>query len=84
MRSALPGFQNRCGSLTCAPAAARWRSALARELPSAQICATDISPAALAIARGNAEAHHVAARMQFFTGDLFEALVPRRGGSISI
>jgi release factor glutamine methyltransferase len=50
--------------------------ALARELPSAQVCATDISPAALAIARGNAEAHHVAARMQFFTADLFEALAP--------
>ena len=49
---------------------------LASELPSAQVCAMDISPAALAIARGNAEAHQVAARMQFFTGDLFEALAP--------
>lgn len=50
---------------------------LARELPSAQIHATDISSPALAVARGNAAAHHVAARMQFFTGDLFNALVPR-------
>jgi len=50
---------------------------LARELPSAQICATDISPAALAIARCNAEAHHVAARMQFIAGDLFDALALR-------
>ena len=50
---------------------------LARELPSAQIYATDISPAALVIARGNAAAHHVAARVQFFNGDLFDALVPR-------
>ena len=47
---------------------------LACQLPSAQICATDISPAALAIARCNAEAHHVAARMQLNNGDLFDAL----------
>ena len=50
---------------------------LARELPSAQIYLTDISPAALAVARRNAEAYQVAAQMQFFTGDLFHALVPR-------
>lgn len=50
---------------------------LARELPSALIYATDISPAALAIARCNAEAQHVAARMQFFAGDLFDALALR-------
>jgi len=50
---------------------------LARELPSARICATDISPAALAIARRNAEAHHVAARVQFVAGDLFETLALR-------
>lgn len=50
---------------------------LASELPSAQIYATDISSAALAIARGNAEAHQVALRVRFFAGDLFDALVPR-------
>jgi release factor glutamine methyltransferase len=50
---------------------------LACELPSAQIYATDISAAGLAIARGNAAAHQVAARVQFFIGDLFDALVPR-------
>jgi len=50
---------------------------LASELPSAQIYATDISLAALTIARGNAETHQVAQRMQFFAGDLFDALVPR-------
>jgi release factor glutamine methyltransferase len=46
---------------------------LARELPLAQIDATDVSPAALAIARRNAEAHQVAARMRFLAGDLFSA-----------
>lgn len=50
---------------------------LAGELPTAQIYATDISPAALTIACGNAETHQVAQRMQFFTGDLFDALMPR-------
>ncbi len=52
---------------------------LAGELPSAQIYATDISPAALKIARGNAADHHVAERVQFVTGDLFAALPPRPG-----
>ena len=47
---------------------------LARELRSAQIDATDISPAALAIARRNAEAHEVSAQMRFLAGDLFRAL----------
>jgi len=49
---------------------------LATELPSAEVWATDISPEALQIARGNAETHHAAKRVQFFAGDLFEALVP--------
>ena len=52
---------------------------LAGELPMAQIYATDISPAALQIARGNAAAHHVTERMQFFIGDLFDALPPSTG-----
>ena len=38
---------------------------LALELPSAQVIATDISADALTIARGNAEAHGVAARITF-------------------
>ena len=50
---------------------------LASELPSAQIYTTDISSNALQIARRNAETHHVAERMQFFAGDLLDALVPR-------
>ncbi|HUR71031.1 MAG TPA: peptide chain release factor N(5)-glutamine methyltransferase [Candidatus Limnocylindrales bacterium] len=49
---------------------------LASELPSARIWATDNSAAALAIARGNASAHLVAAQIEFVTGDLFDALAP--------
>ncbi len=46
---------------------------LATELPSAQFYATDISPAALQIARANAAVHQVAPRVRFFAGDLFDA-----------
>ena len=48
-------------SATLEPAAAAWRWRCARELPQrAHGLATDVSPAALAVARGNARAHGVA------------------------
>jgi release factor glutamine methyltransferase len=50
---------------------------LATELPAAQLVATDISPAALAIAKHNAATHRVARRIEFRSGDLFEALSDR-------
>ncbi len=43
---------------------------LATRLPTAQFLATDISPAALRIARLNAERHHVADRIRFVECDL--------------
>jgi release factor glutamine methyltransferase len=46
---------------------------LATRLPNAEIHATDISPAALAIARQNAEKHGVGDRIKFYEADLFEA-----------
>lgn len=48
--------------------------ALARHLPQAEIAALDISPAALAIARGNAERHGVAARIRWVQSDLLSAV----------
>jgi len=48
--------------------------ALARELPAVAIVATDISRAALRIARQNAEAHGVADRITFVRGNLWRAL----------
>jgi release factor glutamine methyltransferase len=45
---------------------------LARHLPDARIAASDCSPAALAVARRNAERHGVAERIEFRCGDLFE------------
>jgi release factor glutamine methyltransferase len=48
--------------------------AIASELPEAVVFATDISPAALAVARRNAARHAVADRIQFFACDLLGAL----------
>jgi release factor glutamine methyltransferase len=48
--------------------------ALARELPTAQIMATDTSAAALELARRNAQRHGVAGRIQFLQGSLVEPL----------
>jgi len=44
---------------------------LAKELPQAEISATDVSAAALQVARENAARHGVTARIQFLQGDLF-------------
>ncbi len=46
--------------------------ALAHESPGAKMTATDISDAALRVARGNAERNGVAERIRFFEGDLLE------------
>jgi release factor glutamine methyltransferase len=48
--------------------------ALARELPLARIVATDLSAAAVALARRNAARHNVAGRIEFRRGDLLEPL----------
>jgi release factor glutamine methyltransferase len=48
--------------------------ALAKELPGATICATDISPAALAIARRNAARHSVSGRIHFLQSNLLDQL----------
>lgn len=59
--------------------------ALARRLPDARITATDVSPAALGVAQGNAARNHVPDRIRFFEGDLLasvaaEQLAPVGGG----
>jgi release factor glutamine methyltransferase len=48
--------------------------ALAKELPDAEILATDISPAALEIARANAARHQFQDRIQFHETDLLSRL----------
>jgi len=50
--------------------------ALARELPQAEISATDISAGALEVARRNAARHGVADRIHFLQCDLLDALLP--------
>lgn len=47
----------------------------ALKLPTARVTAIDVSPAALAVARGNAEQHKVNDRIEFIESDLF-AKVP--------
>jgi release factor glutamine methyltransferase len=46
--------------------------ALARELPQADILATDISPAALEVARANSARHQLEKRIRFMENDLLE------------
>lgn len=48
--------------------------ALARHLPDARVVATDVSDAALAVARRNAQRHGVTDRIDFRQGELFEPL----------
>ena len=51
--------------------------ALAKELPQAEIHATDISPEALEIAEANAARHQMTSRIQFHDTDLLKGLPPR-------
>src|SRR6266436_5006209 len=51
--------------------------ALAKELPAANFVATDISPAALAVAKRNAARHSVADRIDFIECNLLEAFIDR-------
>jgi len=48
--------------------------ALAKELPEARVFATDVSEAALAVARRNVERHGLAERVELLQGDLLDAL----------
>jgi release factor glutamine methyltransferase len=48
----------------------------AKYVPDARVTAIDISPAALAVARRNAERHGVAERIEFVESDLFARLPP--------
>lgn len=52
--------------------------ALAKNLPNARLTALDISPAALTVARRNAEKNGIAERVEFVESDLFSALEPER------
>jgi release factor glutamine methyltransferase len=56
--------------------------ALARELPRARLTASDISTAALAVARKNAEALGLAERVRFLAGDGFAPVAGERFDAI--
>lgn len=48
---------------------------VAKEVPQARIWATDLSAAALSLARRNAERHGVSDRIEFIPGDLWEPMI---------
>jgi release factor glutamine methyltransferase len=50
--------------------------ALVKELPNVEIHATDISGAALEVARANASRHQLAGRVQFHQADLLQGMSP--------
>jgi len=50
--------------------------ALAKELPTAEIHATDISPEALEVARANAARHELTSRIEFHQADLLDGFLP--------
>jgi release factor glutamine methyltransferase len=50
--------------------------ALAKELPTAEVHATDISPEALEVARANAARHELTSRIEFHQADLLEGFAP--------
>jgi release factor glutamine methyltransferase len=52
--------------------------ALAKERPKARVIATDVSPAALELARANAERLGLADRVSFVAGSLYEPVAGRR------
>jgi release factor glutamine methyltransferase len=51
---------------------------IACQRPEARVVATDVSAAALAVARANAERHHCAGRVEFLQGSWYEPLGERR------
>jgi release factor glutamine methyltransferase len=51
--------------------------AFASQVPDAVGCAVDISPAALGVARENADSHAVSTRIRFLCCDLLEGFAPR-------
>jgi release factor glutamine methyltransferase len=50
--------------------------ALAKELPTAEIYATDVSPDALEVAQANAARHNLSSRIEFCVADLLAGLPP--------
>jgi release factor glutamine methyltransferase len=56
--------------------------ALSDSFPAARVMGTDLSTAALQVARANGEAH--APRVEWFHGDLFDALDPALAGSVDL
>jgi len=70
----LPDSQGQIRILDVGTGSGALAVSLAKDLQEAEIWATDISEAALEVARGNARKHHVEDRIRFIQGDLLEPL----------
>jgi release factor glutamine methyltransferase len=73
-----PGLDSEMAILDIGTGSGAVALALASERPKARVTASDISPAALAVARGNAERLELAGRVRFVEGDLFAPLAGER------
>ena len=73
-----PGLDSEMAILDIGTGSGAVALALASERPKARVTASDISPAALAVARGNAERLELASRVRFIEGDLFAPLSGER------
>jgi len=74
----LPGREAELAVLDLGTGSGAIALALARELPRAQLTASDLSTAALAVARKNAEALGLAERVRFVCGDGFAPVAGER------
>jgi release factor glutamine methyltransferase len=73
-----PGLDSEMAILDVGTGSGAIALALASERPKARVTATDVSPAALAVARGNAERLGFESRVRFVEGDLFAPVAGER------
>jgi release factor glutamine methyltransferase len=77
IEAALPRLVPRATCLDLGTGSGAIAVTLACQRPESRLVATDVSDAALAVARGNAERHHCAGRIEFLKGSWYEPVAGR-------
>ena len=77
IEAALPRLTPRASCLDLGTGSGAIAITLACQRPEARLVATDVSDAALAVARRNAERHHCSGRVEFLKGSWYEPLAGR-------